>query len=284
MWHVPGELHDASMRIMRRLLHCLLLLPPSPHVQLRVLYTAGLLIYLVLIFKWRFNFNYHVVYDIKNDHVSRIIDLLNFVGLITCHGTVVMELIWRNRSEQVEQQLQRIRHILRVQFGHNVNLERIRRYCRILFGSLIVRVLMLAGMTVYDNMMTDTSVLLFYSFYSEVVILTRFSEFTMYSSLILCFYRDLRQVSSTLMAELEKTRFEICSVRRKLLDRLFTMQQLHGILWNTIREIESYFELSLILIMLKLFVDTSVLPYWILISISSSNSWAIILCVYSSVA
>lgn len=281
MWHVPGELHDASLRIMRRLMHCLLLLPPRPHVQLRILYTTGLVFYLVFIFKWRFSFNYHVVYDIKNDHVSRIIDLLNFVGLITCHATVVMELIWRNRSEQVEQQLQRIRHILRVQFGHKVNLKRIQRNCNILFGSLIVRVLMMAGMAIYDNVMTDTSVLLFYAFYSEVVLLTRFSEFTMYSSLILCFYRDLWQVSSTLMSDLEKTRFEIWSVRRILLDRLFTLKQLHGLLWNTIREIECNFQLSLILAMLKLFVDTSVLPYWIFINVTSSKCWAIILCVYN---
>lgn len=280
MWHVPEQLHHASLRHMRRLMHCLLLLPPRPRVQLRLLYTIGLLLYLMFIFNWRLSFNYHVVYNLKHDHVSRIIDLLKFVMLIASHATIVLELLWKNRSEQVEQQLQHIRHILRVQFGHNVSLRHMRLYCNILLASLVGRVLLLATMTIYENVMTDTYVLLYYAFYSEIVLLTRFSEFTMYSTLILCFYRDLRKVSTSLMTELENTRFGIWSVRRILLDRLNMLQHVHGLLWNTISQIECNFELSLICGMLKLFVDISVLPYWIYISISTSKNRSIILCVY----
>lgn len=178
MWYVPGKLHDASLRIMRRLMHCMLLLPPRPQVELKVLYTIVLLVYLVFVLNWRFSFNYHVVYDLKNDHVTRNIDLLNFVGLTLSHAIVAMELLWKNRSEQVELQLQRMRHILRVQFEHNVNLSRIRWYSNSIFASLVVRVLILATVTIYVNFVTDNLVLLFYSHYSEVFLLMRFSEFT----------------------------------------------------------------------------------------------------------
>lgn len=280
MWYVPGKLHDASLRIMRRLMHCMLLLPPRPQVELKVLYTIVLLIYLIFVLNWRFSFNYHVVYDLKNDHVTRNIDLLNFVGLTLSHAIVAMELLWKNRSEQVELQLQRLRHILRVQFEHNVNLRRIRWYSNTIFASLVVRVLILATVTIYVNFVTDNLVLLFYSHYSEVVLLMRFSEFTMYSSLILCFYRDLCEVSTTLIADLESTSPEMCSVRHILLDRLFALQHLHGLLWNSTRLIEQNFELSLISIMLKLLVNTSMLPYWIFINATTTKSWAIIQCAY----
>lgn len=166
MWYVPGKLHDASLRIMRRLMHCMLLLPPRPQVELKVLYTIVLLLYLIFVL------------------------------------------------------------------------------------------------------------------YSEVVLLMRFSEFTMYSSLILCFYRDLCKVSTTLIADLESTSPEMCSVRYILLDRLFALQHLHGLLWNSTRLIEQNFELSLISIMLKLLVNTSMLPYWIFINATTTKSWAIIQCVY----
>lgn len=280
MWYVPGKLHDASLRFMRRLMHCMLLLPPRPQVELKVLYTIVLLVYLIFVLNWRFSFNYHVVYDLKNDHVTRNIDLLNFVGLTLSHAIVAMELLWKNRSEQVELQLQRMRHILRVQFEHNVNLRRIRWYSNTIFASLVVRVLILAAVTIYVNFVTDNLVLLFYSHYSEVVLLMRFSEFTKYSSLILCFYRDLCEVSTTLIADLESTSPEMCSVRHILLDRLFALQHLHGLLWNSTRFIEQNFELSLISIILKLLVNTSMLPYWIFINATTTKSWAIIQCAY----
>ncbi|KAH8417628.1 hypothetical protein KR222_002997, partial [Zaprionus bogoriensis] len=278
MWHAPGELHDASLRFMRRLMQCLLLLPPSCRMNLKLLYSVVVFVHLAFVFKWRFSFNYHVVYDIRNDHVSRIIDLLNFVALVLAHAIVAMELLWRNSSEQVQQQLQRIRYTLRVQFGHSVNLQRIRNCCNALYGSLIARVLFLFAMTMYSNAYTDTSVLLLYSFYSELVLLVRFSEFSVHSALVMCFYRDLRDASSNLMLELERKRFDSFLVRRELLARLYTMQQLHGQLWCTVRLIERNFELSLATVMLKLFVDTSVLPYWIFICVTSEKMLPVILC------
>lgn len=278
MWHVPGKLHDASLRCMRWLMHCLLLLPPRPRKELKILYTVVLLIYLAYVTSWRFSFNYHVVYDMKNDHVSRYIDLLNFVGLIVSHVIVVMELLWKNHGEEIERQLQHMRHILRVQFGHEVNLERIRLYCNILIGSLIVRLIILLGMTIFVNFVTDNLFLLFYCYYSEIVLLIRLSEFSMYSSLILCFYRELSVVSSTLIDKLECIISEMSPMRRILLHRLITLQHLHGLLWNTTRAIEQNFSLSLISIMLKLLVNTSMLPYWIYLNVITQTNWANILC------
>lgn len=52
------------------------------------------------ILQWRFAFNYNVIYDIINDDVSRVLDLVNFVALIVGHSIVAMELLWRNHSEK----------------------------------------------------------------------------------------------------------------------------------------------------------------------------------------
>lgn len=280
MWHIPSELHDASLRVVRRLMHCLLLLPPRPQVKLKILYMIVLLFYLVFIAHWRFSFNYTVIYDVKNDYVSRAIDLQKFVGLVICHAVITTELLWKNRSAEIELQLQRMRHSLRVQFGYCVNLERIRLYCNILIGSLIVRVLMFLAMTLYINFVTDEFVLVFYDLYSEVILLTRFTEFTIYSVLILTFYKDLCDISETLIAELERTPSEMSSVRRVLMDRLSMLQHLHGLLWSTIRKIEENFKMSLISMMLKFITDTSVLPYWIYMNVTGTACWAVILCTY----
>ncbi|KAL7731220.1 hypothetical protein ACLKA6_014407 [Drosophila palustris] len=269
MWHVPIELHDASLRLMRRLMHCLLLLPPRPVRFLQLLYMFTLLMYLGFVFHWRIGFNYHVVYDIQLDQFSRMIDVLNFVVLIACHIVVAMELLWKNRSEEIEQQLERIRYLLRVQFGYKVNLLRIRRYCQGICGSWFLRCLLLFGMTVYTNVGTDVVLLLYYHFYSEVVLLLRFSEFSLYSLLILAFYQELHEVSLNLILELETS--SVAS-----LNRLSTLRQVHGILWNTIRTIECNFELSLITVMLKLFVDIFVLPYWIFINVLNQTNTSVV--------
>lgn len=281
MWHTPSELHDASLRVIRRLMHCLLLLPPFPQVKLKILYTIVLFFYLVFIAHWRFSFNYNVVYDVKNDYVSRAIDLQKFVGLVICHAVITAEVFWKNCTAEIELQLQRIRHCLRVQFGYCVNLERIRFYCNILIGSLIVRVFMFLAMTLYINFVTDDFVLVFYDLYSEVILLTRFTEFTIYSVVIYRFYRDLCDTSEIFIAELERTPYEMSSVRRVLVERLSMLQHLHGLLWNTIRKIEENSKLSLISMMLKFITDTAVLPYWIYVNLSGPTCWAVILCTYT---
>ncbi|XP_062123397.1 putative gustatory receptor 98a [Drosophila sulfurigaster albostrigata] len=157
MWHVPIELHNVSLRLMRRLMHLLLLLPPRVWRHVNLLYMVALFAYLAFIFHWRISFNYHVVYDIQVDSFSRFIDVLNFLALITCHIAVAMELLWRNRSEQIEQQLERMRYMLRVQFGYQVNLQRIQSHCHCIYGSLLMRSIILLVMTIYNNLVTDVS-------------------------------------------------------------------------------------------------------------------------------
>ncbi|EDW14975.1 uncharacterized protein Dmoj_GI24562 [Drosophila mojavensis] len=265
MWHVPGELHAASLRCISRLKLWLLLLPPHPVLQLRLLYTVSLLSYLVFILHWRFSFNYGVVYN-RNDSFSRVVDLLNFVTLTAAHLAVAMELIWRDRSEQIEQQLERVRYVLRVQFGQKVNMLRVHRYCRSINSILLICCLMLLLMTIYNNLVTNMSRLLVYAFYSEVILLLRLSEFSVFAVLILVFYMELTEVSRRLILELDKTRYEVSSLRRLSLERLYVLQHLLGLLWNTVRLIERNFALSLIVVLLKYFVDISVLPYWMFIN------------------
>ncbi|KAH8312218.1 hypothetical protein KR044_009828 [Drosophila immigrans] len=272
MWHVPIELHNVSLRLMRRVMHLLLLLPPRQLRHVRLLHTLALFGYLAFIFQWRISFNYHVVYDIRIDYFSRFIDVLNFVALVACHTVVAMELMWRNRSAQIEQQLERMKYLLRVQFGHNVNLQRIRRYCRWIYASLLLRCLILLLMTIYNNQVTNVSMILYYDFYSELVLLIRFSEFSLYAVLILCFYQELLEVSHKLMPQIESCNTEVSS----FLERLSTLRQLHSILWNTIRSIERNFELGLIIVMLKYFVDIFVLPYWIFINVQSQTNTAVV--------
>ncbi|EDV95026.1 GH23777 [Drosophila grimshawi] len=187
-----------------------------------------------------------------------------------------MELIWRNRSERIEQHLEKIRYVLRVQFGHKVNLVRIRRYCQSLLLLFEVSCVSLLGMAIYNNLVTDLVVLLLYAVYSEMVLLMRFSEFSLHAVLILVFYMELNEVSFRLIMELDKTQFEVKSVRRLSLERLLVLQQLHGQLWNTVRSIECNFELSLVTVLLKFFVDAHILPYWMYVNMHNNINFIIV--------
>ncbi|XP_062124869.1 putative gustatory receptor 98a [Drosophila sulfurigaster albostrigata] len=88
----------------------------------------------------------------------------------------------------------------------------------------------------------------------------------------MAFYQELIKVSSELVEQLQSSGCELTNS----LERLSTLRQLHSILWNTIRSIESNFELSLIIVMLKFFVDIFVLPYWIFINVQSQRNTAVV--------
>ncbi|XP_017844666.2 putative gustatory receptor 98a [Drosophila busckii] len=267
MWHRPNDLHNVSLRFMRRLMHWLLLLPPNSQWQMKVVYKIIFLAYLTFILNWRFSFNYMVIYDFCHDHFSRMLDLVNYVTLTATHAAITIEVLWLNRTEQIEQQLEHIRQLLLLQFGCKMNLARVRRYCNLNYMCLIVRLLALTAMTLYCNLNSNPSVLLYYGLYSELVLLMRLSEFNLYATLIMAFYMELHDISNCLRMELNWTRFRIWSARRTSLKRLCSLQQLHGLLWQVVRCIEDNFAWSLILLMLKYFVDTSVMPYWIYINI-----------------
>lgn len=76
-----------------------------------------------LISRWRFAFNYNVIYDYSNDHLSRIIDLVNFDLLIVGHFIVALEMIWKNRSEKIDQQILHIQYVLCDQFHRKMNMN-----------------------------------------------------------------------------------------------------------------------------------------------------------------
>jgi len=251
MWHVPGELHNVSLRFMQRLMHFLLLLPPHQYLSWKIVYNIVLFTYILCIFQWRFAFNYNVIYDAVNDNVSRILDLVNFVALIVAHSVVAMELLWRNHSQQIEQQLQQIQYIARIQFGHNMNLKRIESYCNVIYRIVYIRVGILLSLTVYNCISTSTSLLLICHLYSEIILTLRCIEFSLHSILVLSFYKELIDVGNEIVAKLNNTQLQLEPVCISSTDRLSTLQKLHQLLWQTHRNIEGNFELSLIVVMMK---------------------------------
>ncbi|KAH8414290.1 hypothetical protein KR215_002444 [Drosophila sulfurigaster] len=272
MWHVPGELHNVSLRFMRRLMHLLLLLPPQPELGWKILYNTVLFIYILSIFRWRFAFNYEVIFDAVNDDVSRVLDLINFVALIVGHLVMATELLWRNLSDQIEQQFQQIRYVLRIQFGHKVKLKRIKRYCNIIYKIIAIRFSILFSITIFNCISTNTSLLLICHMYSELVFTLRCMEFSLHATLILGFYKELNDVGNDIVMRLSNNL--LASELNLQVQRLAVLQQLHQLLWKTHRDIELNFERSLIMVMMKCFVDSSVMPYWLYLNSTRTNALA----------
>jgi len=189
--------------------------------------------------------------------------------LIVGHSVVAMELLWKNHSEQIEQQLQQIRYVLRIYFGHKVNLNRIKSYCNVIYSILFIRVMVIFLLTIYNCITTNTSLLLICHLYSEIVLTLRCIEFSLHSILVLAFYKELIDVGDEIVAKL----IDDLNVKR-----LSTLQQLHQLLWQSHRDIEINFERSLIVVMVKCFIDTSLMPYWVYLNITRINPIAIQLC------
>lgn len=278
MWHLPGELHNVSLRLLRRLMHFFLLLPPRPCVILKILYTLAVLAYILCIFEWRLAFNYNVIYDVVHDDVSRVLDLVNFVALIVGHCIVTQELLWRDHSDRLEQQLQHIRFVLRVQFGHHVDLRRIERYCNLIYRIIFLRVAVLLLITIYNCLTTNTSHLLVCHMYSEMVLTLRCVEFSLYSVLVLALYRELHEAGLVIVSKLEMYSSEMDSEFQHQVGCIAILQQLHQVLWKTQRDIEGNFERSLIVVMMKSFVDTSVMPYWVYLNQTRLGTVAMQIC------
>lgn len=134
--------------------------------------------------------------------------------------------------------------------------HRVRVYSRVIYGFLFLRVTVLLSITIYNYLVTNTSLLLIANFYLELVVIVRCTDFTMHVALVLAIYHELMEASSEIILQLE--------VQLPLsIQKLKTLQQIHHTLWTTHREIEKSFGQSLLVVMLKYFVDTSVMPYWV---------------------
>lgn len=124
-------------------------------------------------------------------------------------------------------------------------------------------------LTIYNYATTITSLLLIYHFYSEIVLTLRCIEFSLHTILVLAFYRELIDAGNEIVAKLA----DAANVRH-----LSTLQHLHQLLWQIHRDIETNFERSLIVVMMKSFIDTSVMPYWIYLNSTRINTIATQLC------
>ncbi|KAL7731221.1 hypothetical protein ACLKA6_014408 [Drosophila palustris] len=234
MWHVSGELHNVSLRLMQRLMHFFLLQPPHPHLSWKMSYSIALFTYIMWICQWRFAFNYNVIYDFINDDVSRVLDLVNFVALIVGHSAVATEVLWSNHSDKIEQQLQKMCYALRIHCGHK---------------------------------------LLICHLYSEIVLTLRCFEFSLHSILVLAFYQELIDAGSEILKKLDNPR-QFGSGNDSTMKYLSTLQELHQLLWKTHRDIESNFERSLTVVIMKSFIDGTVMPYWIYLNSTRINTIA----------
>ncbi|XP_017866411.1 PREDICTED: putative gustatory receptor 98a [Drosophila arizonae] len=272
MCDVPVKQHNSALRFIRLLMCLTLIVPPRPHRQLRLLYTGSMVVYLCLISRWRIAFNYHVDYDRLNDTVSYVLDLLNFVALTVSHFVISFQLIWQSRSSRIEAQFSHIQNVLYEKIGHKVNAARSRLITNRVFRLLLFRILILLGLTVYNNTSSNESLLLIANFYSQVVLILRCSEFALHSALVLTIYQEMYEAASAVISRLESSRCHTWSPRRLPLKHIACLQQLHLLLWNLQRDIEKYFERALIVLMLKFFIDTSVHPYWAYVNRIQTNN------------
>ncbi|KAH8242789.1 hypothetical protein KR032_002159 [Drosophila birchii] len=270
MGQVSGELHAVSLRTMNRVMKCIVILPVGQHLMAKVLCNVVLFITVGLSSYLRFSFDYDFTYDFINDHFSRVIDLTNFVALIISHVVIVNQLIWRNYRTEIDRQLEGIHRVINAQLGRRMNLDRVRSYCNAVYGSLFIRFVMVCLINFYNN-----RALTYYALYSEIVLHVRFSEFTLYCAVILAFYQELILASLNILAELDRSRFELWSVRRLSLEKLVKLQRIHGLLWQAIRCLERNFQICLIIILMKFFADTSALPYWLFLSRSKHSDVSI---------
>ncbi|XP_020799843.1 putative gustatory receptor 98a [Drosophila serrata] len=268
MGPVSGELHAVSMLGMDRVMKCMVMLPVSEHLIAKVFCNAILVCTVVFSTRWRLRFDYEINYDVRNDQFSRFIDMTNYVAMIVSHIIIVMELVWLKRNDEVNNQLEGIRREMNVLLGIEVNLQRVRGYCNAVYASLFIRCLVFGLATIIAN-----RPLTYYAIYSEIVLLVRFSQFSLFCAVILALYQELTPAGLSVLAELESSLYELDSVRQSSIENLAKLQRLHGLLWQAIRCLEHNFQICLITMLMKFFVDTSAMPYWLYLSNVQITGW-----------
>ncbi|KAH8306443.1 hypothetical protein KR018_011524 [Drosophila ironensis] len=267
---MSGELHAVALLRMRRVMKWSGILPAGNHLFAKLFCHLALGLVILVATYLRFSFNYDFTYDFMNDRFSRTIDLMDFVALMASHLLIVLELLWWNHGDEIQRDIQAIQLELKAHFGQQIDLQHVRRYCNAIYLSFFVRSVLFSALTFYNN-----KALTYYALYSELVLLVRFTEFTLYCTVIWALYLELVHVGSNLLEELQRTQYEMWPVRRLALEKLERMQRIHRMLWQTIRRIEQNFHLSLIIVLMKFFVDTSALPYWMYLNFVEHASLSI---------
>lgn len=268
-----SELHSASVLRIRFLMKCLAMLPIK-NILVSKVFCHIVLFTDVICFIWWYSIFYNK--NIKNnlaDDFSKFFEIAHCASILATHVVVVLELLWKSDSHEIEEHLEEIIIHLNQFLAQLVNLKRIRRYCNIVYIFWLLCCLTYLTMTFGGN--RDIR---FYVMYSNIVTTMRLTEFSLYCSVVLALHVELVEVASNIVNELKQTRFEALSIRRLSLEKLKQFQKIHGLLWASIRSVESNFQLSLITIIWRTFVHTFGMPYWIYFNIIWQNSAFSVLC------
>lgn len=258
MWKTsPEQEPNISLRFVHRLMRLALVLPPRPHPHLKLLYSIALLVYFVIVLYYRFFGKYHIIYDAEHDLFSTILDLGNFVILIVGHGVVAMDVIWNNHME-IFKNLQQFRSVLRMQFNHKVNDNRLKRYCNVINILILIRIVLIFGSSCYNYVISGSFIVILFNFYSELVFTLRCGEFNLQLALVMAYFVELDEVGSEITRKLNNNQSNL-NVSCKLDD----LCELHRLLWKTQREIEAKYAMSLVFIFWKFFANASTTPYWV---------------------
>ncbi|BFF92563.1 putative gustatory receptor 98a [Drosophila madeirensis] len=99
MRKMSGDLYSCSLRHMHRAMKCLGIVPLGQHFYLKILCNLVMVVVISIAILWRFSFKYEFGYDFLNDHMSRVIDLSNFVELMSWRysgaiGALTSSSIW----------------------------------------------------------------------------------------------------------------------------------------------------------------------------------------------
>ncbi|XP_002054758.3 putative gustatory receptor 98a [Drosophila virilis] len=200
------------------------------------------------------------------DNKSGIFYLAGILELLIGHCVVAMELLWSNQSKKIEQQFQEIHDILRIRLGRKVNLVRIEGYCNVIYRFNFIRIAVLATVTIY-NLITTKNFFLLCNLYSETLFTLRCGEFSLHTVLVLAFFQELNEAANEILLGMERLRLDLCSDYSFFSECFAGLQQTHLLLWKTQRDIEQNFLRSLIVVIMKNFVDTAVTLYWMFVNI-----------------
>ncbi|XP_023295657.2 putative gustatory receptor 98a [Lucilia cuprina] len=232
----------------------------------RLIHFTLLAIFLVWISVLRF-LSFHEVLYKENDVFSISMDMISYSSLIIIHVIIYWENTWKAwRYKEIFDNFELLRRKFKCEFQRSIDLGRIRLYAVLLYALLAVYMIIVLFIIFIRYIKSLNGFRLILLQYGDTILKLKLIEFSIFGAIVVVFEMELNCFLVHYIKEIRRCQFADWPVKRKLVEKLYILQDLHNILIVNVRYIEEYCCWSLPGLFLKMFFEFIITAYWIYFS------------------
>ncbi|KNC26295.1 hypothetical protein FF38_01172 [Lucilia cuprina] len=206
----------------------------------RLIHFTLLAIFLVWISVLRF-LSFHEVLYKENDVFSISMDMISYSSLIIIHVIIYWENTWKAwRYKEIFDNFELLRRKFKCEFQRSIDLGRIRLYAVLLYALLAVYMIIVLFIIFIRYIKSLNGFRLILLQYGDTILKLKLIEFSIFGAIVVVFEMELNCFLVHYIKEIRRCQFADWPVKRKLVEKLYILQDLHNILIVNVRYIEEY--------------------------------------------